>query len=162
MWLFKKREKNAASETKNNVSDKVAGKIARAGLKLQAVFGNKMNKLFEKMNIKRLKWLLGIFIVCAGGYSMYLLISAIVKPADTTLKIEQVDIPRHFNKTGEETITSEAYVDEETFSNIQGFKKYMDSIKQVNGKQYDSILFTRPGLLDSVQMLEEIYHSQKK
>ena len=38
----------------------------------------------------------------------------------------------------------------------------MDSLKQNKNKQYDSILGARPGLMDSVQVLEEIYYSQKQ
>ena len=70
-------------------------------------------------------------------------------------------VPKHFDKTGDEVIP-EAYVDEETFYKMQGFKKYMDSLKQNKSKQYDSIMQARPGLMDSVQVLEEIYYSQKQ
>jgi hypothetical protein len=37
----------------------------------------------------------------------------------------------------------------------------MDSLKTKSTKQYDSIMLERPGLLDSIMMLEEIYYSQK-
>jgi hypothetical protein len=160
MWLFKKSKKEA--EGKGTTTDKVAGKIAGAGIKLQTAFGNRMNKLFENMSQRKLKTRLITFIFLAGGYSCYLTITAITKPSEqSNFKIDQMNIPKHFNKAGDEKITPEAFVDEKTYTKIQGFKKYMDSLKNNNNKQYDSIRLSRPGLIDSVQMLEEIYRSQK-
>lgn len=160
MWLFKKRKEE--DNSKQTISDKVAGKIARVGIKLQTVFSNRMNKLFQNINHQKLKKGLVVFVLLAGGYSIYLVIEAVNKPSHkSSFKIDQIDVPKHFNKTGDEIIAEEALVDEETYNNIQGFKKYMDSLKQYHAKQYDSICIVRPGLIDSVQMLEQIYHSQK-
>ncbi|MFM9910317.1 MAG: hypothetical protein ACKVOW_13260 [Chitinophagaceae bacterium] len=160
MWLFKKNKKEA--EGKETTTDKVAGKIAGAGIKLQTAFGNRMNKLFENMSQRKLKIGLIAFTLFAGGYSLYLTITAITKPVkQSKFAVDQMNVPRHFNKTGDEAIAPEAFVDEETYTKIQGFKKYMDSLKNNNNKQYDSIRLSRPGIMDSVQMLEEIYRSQK-
>ena len=73
-----------------------------------------------------------------------------------------MDIPKHFNKTGDETVIPEATVDEQTYLQIQDFRKYMDSLKLNRANEYDSILQARPGLIDSVQALEQIYYSQKQ
>lgn len=73
-----------------------------------------------------------------------------------------MDVPKHFNKTGDEELAPEAYVDEETWLQIKQFRNYMDSLKQKARNEYDSILQARPGLMDSVQMLEQIYLSQKQ
>ncbi len=115
------------------------------------------------MNNKKLKALLILFCLSAGGDSIYLTVNAITGPEkqQKSFKVDQVDVPKHFDETGDEIMT-DAYVDEETFYKIQGFKKYMDSLKQNKGNQYDSILQARPGLMDSVQVLEEIYYSQKQ
>jgi hypothetical protein len=114
------------------------------------------------MKIKRIKILLVFFCLSAGGYSIYLMANAIISPdrKQPTLKIDHVDVPKHFDKSGDE-LMPEANVDEETFAKIQGFKKYMDSLKQNKSYLYDSIITARPFLLDTVLMLEEIYYSQK-
>ncbi|MGF2412022.1 MAG: hypothetical protein ACQUYJ_06825 [Ferruginibacter sp.] len=162
MRLFKKQKKK--SEAGNAVSDKVAGKIAKAGIFVQSRFANGMNKMFTGMNVKRLKLLLIIFCIGCGGYSIYLFTDAIVSPAATqqTIKIEQAIVPKHFNKTGDEIIAAENIVDEETFGQIQQFKHYLDSLKQNKNYLYDSILTARPFLMDTVLMLEQIYYSQKQ
>ncbi len=163
MWLFKNQKKEEEKEINPSISDKVAGNIASAGIRLQRKFADGMNKIFKNMNNRNLKAFLILFCLCAGGYSIYLAASAILGSEKTqnNLKIDQVDVPKHFDKTGYE-VMPEAYVEEETFYKMQEFKKYMDSLKQNKNKQYDSIMHARPGLMDSVQVLEEIYYSQKQ
>jgi hypothetical protein len=164
MWLFKKKKPELQSEEKITMSDKVAGKIAGVGIKAQRLFAEKMNKLFMKTDYKRLKLLLIFFCVSAGGYSIYLVANSVFSPEkkQKAFEIQQMDIPKHFNKSGDETIMPEATIDEQTYLQIQDFRKYMDSLKLNRTNEYDSILQARPGLMDSVQVLEQIYLSQKQ
>jgi hypothetical protein len=164
MWLFKKKKKEIQSDDKTTVSDKVAGKIAGVGIKAQQLFAEKMNRIFMNTDFKRLKLLLILFCVSAGGYSIYLIVNSVFSPErkQKALEIQQMDIPKHFNKSGDETIMPEATIDEQTYLQIQDFRKYMDSLKLNRTNEYDSILQARPGLMDSVQVLEQIYLSQKQ
>ncbi len=164
MWLFKKQKKELQSGEKTTMSDKVAGKIAGVGIKAQRLFAERMNKLFMKTDFKRLKLLLIFFCVSTGGYSIYLIVNSVFSPErkQKALEIQQMDIPKHFNKSGDETIMPEAIIDEQTYLQIQDFRKYMDSLKLNRTNEYDSILQARPGLMDSVQVLEQIYLSQKQ
>lgn len=164
MWLFKKRKKEVQSDAKTTVSDKVAGKIAVIGIKAQRLFAERMNKLFMKTDYKRLKLILIFFCITAGGYSIYLIANSVFSPErkQKTFEVQQMDIPKHFDKTGDETVMPDATVDEQTYLQIQDFRKYMDSLKLNRANEYDSILQARPGLMDSVQVLEQIYLSQKQ
>jgi hypothetical protein len=161
MWLSKKNKKESNDGT---VSDNVAGKIAGFGVAIQSKFSATMNKLFEKMNNKIIKIWLGVFCITCGGYSIYLLASAIVSPTATqpSIKIDPVNIPKHYNNAGDEMLSTDNTVDEETYLKIQAFKSYMDSLKQAKSIQYDSILAARPYLMDTVLMLEQIYYSHKQ
>lgn len=161
MWLFSKRKQKVIT---GSPSDKLAGKIAGIGLAMQKQFANTMNKAFEQMNHKRLKVWLIIFCVTCGGFSVYLLTNAIIGPATNqqSIKIDPVNVPKHYDNTAEEIRITDNVVDEETFSKIQAFKKYMDSLRQAGSKEYDSILAVRPFLMDTVLMLEQIYYSQKQ
>lgn len=164
MWLFKKKKKELQSEEKTTMADKVAGKIAGVGIKAQRLFAERMNKLFMKTDFRRLKLILIFFCVSAGGYSIYLIANSVfsAERKQKAFEIQQMDIPRHFNKTGDEAVMPEATVDEQTYLQIQDFRKYMDSLKLNRTNEYDSILQARPGLMDSVQVLEQIYLSQKQ
>lgn len=163
MWLFKKQKNKEDKEVNSSMSDKVAGKIAGAGIRLQRKFAEGMNKIFKDMTTKKLKSFLILFCLFGGGYSIYLTANAITGSGKTqkTLKVDQVDVPKHFDESGDE-IMPEAYVDEETFNKMQEFKQYMDSLQQSGNKLYDTIMQARPHLMDSVQVLEEIYYSQKQ
>jgi len=162
MLLFKRKIKsdNIAA---TSMSDKVARKIAGFGIKAQLKFATVMNNLLNTMKIKKLKTILLVFCITCGGYSIYLVANAIIKPRSSQqdFKVDQVEVPKHYDRTGEEIVAPENSIDEETYEKIQGFKKYMDSLKINKSKLYDSILQARPGLMDSVQMLEEIYNSQQ-
>ena len=164
MWLLKRKKKDLQPEEKTKMSDKVAGKIAGIGIKAQQLFAERMNKLFMKTDFKRLKLILLFFCVSAGGYSVYLVAYSVFSPEKkkNVFEIQQIDIPKHFDKTGDEAPTPDAMVDEQTYLQIKDFKKYMDSLKLKKTNEYDSILQARPGLMDSVQLLEQIYLSQKQ
>lgn len=164
MWLVKKKKKEVQSDDKTTVSDKVAGKIAGVGIKAQQLFAENMNRIFMKTDFKRLKLMLIFFCVSAGGYSLYLIANSVFSPErkQNAFEIQQMDIPKHFNKSGDETVMPEATIDEQTYLQIQDFRKYMDSLKLNRTNEYDSILQARPGLMDSVQVLEQIYLSQKQ
>lgn len=162
--MFKKKKKEIQSDDKTTVSDKMAYKIAGVGIKAQQLFAEKMNRTFMKTDFKRLKLILIFFCVSAGGYSIYLIANSVFSPErkQKTFEIQQMDIPKHFNKSGDETIMPEATIDEQTYLQIQDFRKYMDSLKLNRTNEFESILQARPGLMDSVQVLEQIYLSQKQ
>lgn len=164
MLLYKRKQKDKETGDKVTVSDKVAGKIAGLGIKLQKLFAEKMNRVFMKTNFKRLKLILILFCTTTGGYSIYLVVNSIISSdkIQKGFEVQQMDVPKHFNKAGDEELVPEDYVDGETWRQIKQFRNYMDSLKQNAKNEYDSILQARPGLMDSVQMLEQIYLSQKQ
>lgn len=160
MRLFKRRKKE--KETGESTSDKVAGKIAGAGLTIQRKFSENMNKLFSKLSPGSVKVFLVVFCLSAGGYSFYLISNSIFNNDQSSpIQVDPVKAPKHFDKTGDELLRSDQYVDEETYRNIIAFKMYMDSLKVNKTKVYDSIMQARPGLMDSVLILESIYNSQQ-
>ena len=75
-----------------------------------------------KTDFKRLKLILIVFSVCAGGYSIYLIVNSVFSPErkQKALEIQQMDIPKHFNKTGDETVMPEATIDEQTYLQNSG------------------------------------------
>jgi hypothetical protein len=164
MWLYRRKQQDKETGDKVTASDRVAEKIAAAAIKLQQLFAEKMNRLFMKTDFKRLKIILILFCICTGGYSIYLIANSVISAdrKQNSFEVQQMDVPKYFDKTGDENLIPEAYVDEETYHQVKQFRNYMDSLKQKRRNEYDSILQARPGLMDSVQMLEQIYLSQKQ
>jgi len=133
-----------------NWTDKAATKIASIFLTLQARFARFMNKLVAVMPRNKLKALVIVFSLLAGGFSLYLIASAVLLKSKTGIKINPIAAPKYFDKTGEEL--NKLIVDEETYQQIQAFKQ---------SSVYDSTIKARPGLLDSLQLLEDMYHLQR-
>lgn len=154
--------KSAVDNAAPTTSDKVAEKIAWTFIGVQMRFAYKMNNAFKTMNVKRLKIALVFFCLAAGGVSLYLIVNALTTQpkANGAFKIEQANIPKHFDIAGEETSEIESYLDEHTYGQIQVFKGYMDSLKNAKSPVFDSIILARPYLMDSIQALEQLYNSQ--
>ena len=133
---------------KSKWKDKAAGRIANAGMKLQRKFSDMMDKLLLTIPTGKLKMIVVMFCLCAGGFSIYLIANAIVSKPRSPVKIDNVHVPKHFDKAGDEIM--ESNIDSSLYQQIQEYKRYMDSTRQA----------IRPSLLDSIKLLEEIYLSQ--
>jgi len=143
-------------------TDKAAAKIARSGLKVQTKFATGMSRLVANIPAGRLKILLLLFCVSVGGYSVYLIGDAIFStPVNSTIKVEQIKVPKHAAKSGDEQLLSNQLVDDPTYRQIVDFKKYMDSLKVKGNPIYDSVIRARPGLLDTVQILINAYEQNR-
>lgn len=137
--MFRKRKLK-----ENPLQDKVAGKIANGLIWLQTKIADRMNKL------KNLKAILIAFCVISSGLSIYFFVDAIISKPKAKLKIDPIRMPQHFDKSGDEVM--ESTMPDDIYQQIQDYKKYMDSIGQP----------IRPGMMDSIKILEKIYLQQQK
>lgn len=149
------------NEKDNIITDKLALKMAAALEKVQQRFTRTMNRIFGNMGRKRAKWITGVFALVCGGYSLYL-ISGVFCPAkgNESFSVEQIRRPEYLDKRNSQTDNREV-VDERTFQNIEAYRLFLDSVKKVNQPLYERIVTDRPGLLDSIKLLEDIYYSQQ-
>lgn len=124
--------------------------------------GNIQTKWAEWMNsrtakFKRGHWLIALilFILLAGGYNLYLASEGLfTKGKSILLSVYAIHKPwflSHATEAESENIQAAEY------ERIHGFKLYMDSLSaSPSGKRiYDSILVSRPGLMDSVLFIEK-------
>jgi hypothetical protein len=161
--VFKKRR---GKSNERPMQDKAAKGIAKFLLSIQMSFTNLMNRITKNMSTKSIKILLILFCLFGGGFSIYLAGDAILKPnsRQPELKIDRVNVPKYYDKSGNESMQSDQYVDQETYHQIEEYEQFMDSLGKTQSglRLRDSILQTRPGLADSIKMLKEIYKSQIK
>ena len=156
MRWFKKRKTFST-----NLTDTAAHKVVRLVERMQNCFATMMEKAVGKMEAKKLKRILLVFCIVWGGLSCYFITQALIKPPYTqVLRIDHVNMPTHFDKTGDDTEANEL-VDEATHEKITAFETYMDSLKIHSRLQYDSIVSVRPQLMDSIAWLKDIYSSQQ-
>lgn len=137
----------------NRWADKAAEKIAGAGIHLQSKFASTMNQQFGLLSPGRLKIYLIFFCIGWGGLSIYFISAAVLgnDRAQPVYKVDAIKRPHVIEPTAKEMLVP--MVNEATYEQIQAFK---------HSDLYDSTLRSRPGLADSILLLEQIYQSQHK
>jgi hypothetical protein len=130
--------------TSESNKEKLAGRIAGAILSTQERLSNRMNRF------KGLKTLLIVFCIVSAGLSTYFLVDAITRKPKAKIKVDRIRTPRPAYETPEEMYDEK--IPEAIYYNIQNYRRYMDSIGEP----------IRPGLADSMRMLEEMYLQQQK
>lgn len=125
-------------------TDKLATKIAAKILFVQSWVSGQMNKM------KYLKLFLICFCVMSAGISSYVLIDAIVSKPKSKIRIDHIKTPKPIYETDEEMYDNKIL--DEVYQQIQDYKKFADS----TGEKI------RPGLADSMRILEDMYLEQQK
>lgn len=142
--------------------DRVAKGIVIFLLKVQTGFARFMNKQAERISSFSMKILLVIFFLTGSALSIYFIVVAVIEKEQLkAVKVDRLSIPQYYNKD-EAAIQDNFLITEQ--QQVQAFKKYMDSLQQtkVGKMMYDSIMLHRPGLMDSIIKLEQLYQSQYK
>lgn len=109
---------------------------------------------------RSIKYILLVFCLYWGSASLYIMIRGLQKK-EARVSVTAITIPKHILKiqtTYADTITLQV------FRRIETFKRWLDSLHR-DGKGiviYDSIIKKRPGLTDSLQMVENIYRQLLK
>lgn len=144
MRLFRKHN----PETKLAATDKAAGWIANGIFKTQKNFSDFLSRISASW--KRQQQFIFLYMICIvfGGLS----IVAIIKPfnKNSLPRPAAIKIPRNIHENSSVTIT------ENEFRQVQNFKMSLDSVSK------KKFLVERPGLMDSLEMVEQLYYSQKK
>lgn len=157
MKLFYKR-KGSVSEPKQNA----ISKGMQVGYnRLQGGWANWMMKRTEKFSHRTWIVLLILFVLSTGTYSAYLAVSAFTKGSNA-ITITPIKKLKQATET-EDTPIEAVEISEAEYSRIKKFRVYMDSLaRSPSGKVlYDSITRHRPGLMDSVQVIERYYQQLK-
>lgn len=107
--------------------------------------------------------LLIIFCLLSGGISFYTANRSFSGKHDLSISDGSIKTPKHIHEHSKE-ISTAVRISEEEYQRIHKFKQYLDSIanEPFGRKTFDSIITARPGLLDSILIIEHIYLSQTK
>jgi hypothetical protein len=160
MWLFGRKTKSAIDESE---SDSIGMRLRKGVLKLQTAFAERMNAAAEKIPTRKLKRNLVFFCLLSGGFSLYLAMNGMLgsSTAKNSITIDQASVPKHFDKTGDVINEVQNIVDKGLYQQVKTFRSYVDSLQMNDKTVYDSIMLSRPGLMDSIKAIEEIYLSQQ-
>lgn len=159
MKLFSKIKKSNLELKPNAIS-----KGMQAGYKhLQGCWSKWMMKRTEKFSRRTWIVLLFLFVLSTSTYSVYLAVGANMEKDGILITVTPIKKPRYTTETGE-TDKEAAEVSEAEYRRIKRFRVYMDSLaRSPSGKTlYDSINSHRPGLMDSLQLIENYYQQLKQ
>lgn len=149
--MFWKRKSNQPTKVQES-------KLASFIRKCHQQSADRLNARFAQLSAKRLKAFLLLFCVVAGGFSFYLIMTGVSskRKVDRVFQIDHTAVPRHFDKAGDPPSSGNS-IDPELFSQIQSFQRYLDSLLLYDAGAYDSLIGARPGLIDTLETLKEIY-----
>lgn len=162
-FLF--RRKNNTEVTEPNKSyDRVLSQIVNFCLRLQNGWAQWMGRRTQHLTPKRMFLLLLTFTTLSGGYSIYLIGQSFSGNQPIAFSITPIKKLGYFQQTGDAAPKKGMIISKTEFQRIIRFRGYMDSLtRSPAGKAtYDSILLYRPGLPDSILLIEKIYQSQTK
>lgn len=144
--MFKRKKRHI----ENPSPDKVAGKIAGFVLRVQGTCADFMNKRLSNLSVKKNKWVLLGFCALFGGLSTYFIAAGVFGPRPIPLSVDPIKFRAPIHE--EDMKPGNEKIDEDILQHLKKYKAYMDSTKQL----------IRPGLLDSMNVLEQIYLQQQK
>jgi hypothetical protein len=166
MKLFKRKILRSTQDDKaGGGKDRLAKGIAGFIMKMQNGFAKFMGKRTEKLSSSTMKYMLAAFLLCGCGLSVYFIVTAFKKNGlSKAVKIDRLSVPRYYDKNGDESMQPGFFITKKEHEEMQAFKNYMDSLSFHHNKKgiriYDSIMLNRPGLMDSVNQLEQMYQQQ--
>ena len=124
----------------------------------------KARKLADYLNSKtarvsrgKIKVFLIVFCIASAIGSACIIIRALQKK-HISYAVAAIAVPGHVEQNNpelEDTATIQAVM------RIEHFKHWLDSLHQRGSPLYDSIIQARPGLMDSIQFIEQYYSSKK-
>ena len=141
MKLFK------TNKSKSILQDKAATGIANKILKSQRWFASNLERLTKKWKQKQ-QWVF-LYLVCLlfGGLSIAAVVNAFKVSANSkTIMPKSIAIPKNIYQGNNPFL-----ITENEFQQVQEYKR-----------KHPKLLKERPGLWDSLALIEQSYYSQKK
>lgn len=161
--LFRKR-KTQSSLKGNTAQERLANNMVAACIRFQQRWADFMQLYTERLSRNGKLILLSSFCLIAGSLSIYFIASSLMSRKASSFTIIHHKKSTYAIKSGDENTKVLMIVSKPEYEKIQRFRLYMDSLaRSPSCKQfYDSILSHRPGLMDSILLIENIYQSQSK
>ena len=156
----KKKEKTSLQNIRQ---DRIANSIVITCISLQQRWATFMQRHTEQLSTKWKAIILSVFCLCTGGLSFIFIAKSLTSNNIVSFNVTQFKSPR-LSIGGDQLCKPLVIISEEEYRKIEHFKNYIDSLAgSPSGKKlYNSILISRPGLIDSIILLENIYKSQLK
>lgn len=123
----------------------------------------KLQKKSELLSTQTKKYMLIVFCILFGGRSVAIIINTVTNKV-SAVKLAKISKPEHANEDGQSILQPDSIITKKEYDRVMQFENYMLALKNdsVGRKQFDSIIKSRPHLLDSIALFEKMYLSQNK
>lgn len=130
--------------------------------KKQRKYADWLSRKTEKYSRQRKTIMLVLFCSVGSAYWIWSIVKTF-QINEITFGIKGISIPAYSVPENKSLHTPQLITDKE-YAGIQRFKSHIDSLKKSDRGQviFDSIIFKRPQLMDSILIIESIYLSQQK
>jgi hypothetical protein len=162
MFLLFKHKRNQKQDIGNSVQDRIANSIGLKYIKVQVQCATFLQQKSERLSGKVKKLLLVMFLLLSCGYSLYLIIESFLIDKNKSFSITAIRFLKQTRNAVDENTQASEIFSEAEYERITRFRVHMDSLaKSATGKMlYDSILNKRPGLMDSIRVIHEMYKAK--
>lgn len=163
LFTFKRNNKKdpvRADRFKGNLLQK----LEQANLRLQYKCAQWLERKTAHLSRKSWIFILISFTLLTSGCCIYLIVDSFSKTTSSSITITPIAKPTNTMQKGKQMINSSPSISKIEYEKIIQFRRYIDSLGRspTGRKLQDSILQCRPGLLDSLSIVENYYHSQFK
>jgi hypothetical protein len=162
MFSFFKHKEQKEKQDPNKFVDKVAVGIVTKCLRVQGKWADYMQRRANRLSPRAKKYSLVLFCALSVSCSLYLIIEGFKGYSTKDLGVAPIHVPVHTTETGDEATRSPLLITKKEFERIERFRHNVDSLgKSATGtKVRDSMLSLRPGLMDSIRVIEKLYQLQ--
>lgn len=155
-FLFKRRKK-APESNKTINHNSLAKHLEKSYLYIQSKWAEWMTKQTAKLSIKNQWAVFGLFIICASGYSVYLICMSCSGTDSNRIPVTPIVKPVKTFEADDTTSNKYNTISKNEFDKVIRFSAYLDSLARspTAKKALDSMADKRPELLDSLAKTEK-------
>lgn len=153
--------KNEINKTQITAKAKIAAIIIKKIELVHSASAAFLQRKFNLLSAGSKRFVFFLFLFISSSACIFLLATSFSNPHTNTVIIKPIAFPKHIILDGRPGHSTAALLKPAELGKINGFRNYMDSLrKTASGKAIaDSILKARPGLMDSISALEQLYHN---
>jgi hypothetical protein len=144
------------------IQDRIAAGMVDKCVCLQLKWAAYLQGKSERLSNRVKKCWLMAFCLLSVGSSLYMGIKSFGGGNNKTLIVTPINVPVHSSPSVDKSTHSFLIITKDEIRKIERFRLYMDSLgRSLAGKKTrDSILLSRPGLMDSIRVVESLYQLQ--
>jgi hypothetical protein len=163
LFSFKRNNIKVSAKT-DRFKGNLLQKFDEANLRLQYKCAHWLEN--KTAHLSRKSWI--VILICftlfTSGYSIYVIIASFSQSKTNTITVMPIAKITNAKEPVGKMVKTNASISKMEYERIVRFRRYMDSLgRSPTGKKtQDSIMQYRPGLLDSITVVENQYHSQFK